>query len=527
MSDRTQIRALRAYHGSTSTRAMTLLPALLLVCVGCGSDDAGKASDPAPTYAFPAGFLWGTATAGFQVDMGCPTMAADSCEDRASDWYQFVSDPALVKDKSLHISGQPVSIGPGMWELYDADFARARDELHNGAIRVSLEWSRLFPDAAADAATTLDELDAHVDTKARDHYHAMFQAARARGLQLLVTLNHYTLPLWLHDGKACNANLDTCKDKGWVDHDRIVPRIALYAGWCAREFGKEVDLWATLNEPFAVVLSGYLLPSADRTNPPAVVFEWETGVAVAFTMMEAHARMYDAIHAADQVDVDNDGKTAMVGLVPNLVAMRPADPNNPDDAVAVEHLAHVYNRVFLEATVLGKLDRNLDGVFEETRDDMKGRMDYIGVNYYTQIRAQKKPIPGASALFPYLDSSPDLAAGVWLDDPAGLGEMVTWAAKSYGLPVIITENGTSRDKTTAWDDYVRPHLIALHDAMADPEVRVLGYFYWSLLDNYEWNHGMAMRFGLYGVDTDDATKPRTLTPLGAAYGEAARRNGFD
>ncbi len=202
---------------------------------------------------------------------------------------------------------------------------------------------------------------------------------------------------------------------------------------------------------------------------------------------------------------------------------------NFDHSVEMDEgeIAHVYNRVFLEATVLGKLDRNLDGVFEETRDDMKGRMDYIGVNYYTQIRAQKKPIPGASALFPYLDSSPDLAAGVWLDDPAGLGEMVTWAAKSYGLPVIITENGTSRDKTTAWDDYVRPHLIALHDAMADPEVRVLGYFYWSLLDNYEWNHGMAMRFGLYGVDTDDATKPRTLTPLGAAYGEAARRNGFD
>lgn len=507
--------------------ALLLLPTI--GAFGCGSDadgDAGK-SEPGPAYAFPKGFLWGTSTAGFQVDMGCPTMAAEQCEDRASDWYQFVADPDLAKDKTLHLSGDPVSVGPGMWELYDADFARAKDELHSGAIRLSLEWSRLFPDAAADAATTVEALDAVVDKAARDHYRAMFKAARDRGLQLLVTLNHYTLPLWLHDGKACNKNLETCKDKGWVDHDRILSRIALYSAWCARTYGDQVDFWATINEPFAVVLSGYLLPSADRTNPPAVVFEWKKGVEVAFTMMEAHAKMYDAVHAEDNTDVDGDGAAAMVGLVPNLVAMRPSNPENPDDLVAAEHLAHVYNRVFLEATVLGKLDRDLDGVFEETRDDMKGRMDYIGVNYYTRIYAQKKPIPGASALFPYLDSSPDLGAGVWLDDPAGMGEMVTWAAKTYGLPVIITENGTSRDKATAWEDYVRPHLIALHEAMQDPEVRVLGYFYWSLLDNYEWNHGMAMRFGLYGVDTDNPAKPRTLTTLGERYGEAARRNGFD
>ncbi len=487
--------------------------------------DSGAKAEKAPAFAFPKGFLWGTATAGFQVDMGCPTLAAEACEDRNSDWYQFVTDAKMVKDKGNHVSGQPVSVGPGMWETYDDDFQRAAEGLHNNAIRLSIEWSRLFPKADAANAKSVADLDAFVDAKARDHYRAMFQAARKRKLTLLVTLNHYTLPLWIHDGKACNANLTTCKARGWVDKDVIVPHLARFAGWCARTYGAEIDLWATLNEPFAVVLSGYLLPSADRTNPPALTFYWEDGVAVAFTMMEAHARMYDAVHQEDKIDVDGDGKAAQVGLVPNLVAMKPSNPDNPKDVVAAEHLAHVYNRVFLEATVYGKLDRNLDGVFEETRDDMKGKMDFIGINYYTRILAQGKPIPGAADKFPYLDSSPDLAAGVWQDYPQGMAEVVTWAATEYKLPIYITENGTSGDKAAAFESYFRPHLQALHGAMQQPGVDVRGYFAWSLLDNYEWNHGMAMRFGLYEVDT--TTKARTLTPAGAAYGETARRGGFD
>lgn len=522
-------RPLAAARPSTWPAALLLAFLVALsACDGGGDGDTADSgsSEPKPAYAFPSTFLWGTATAGFQVDMGCPTKPAAECDDTASDWYQWVTDPALIKDKSTHLSGQPVSVGPGMWETYDADFARASEQLHSKAIRLSVEWSRLFPDAAADAATTLGELDALVNVKARDAYRAMFKAARDRDMQLLVTINHYTLPLWLHDGKACNKNIETCKAKGWADAAHILPRIALFAGWCAKTYGDQVDLWATINEPFAVVLSGYLLPTADRTNPPGLAFQWTMGVDVAFTMMEAHARMYDAIHAADTVDADGDSKPARVGLVPNLVAMKPANPDNPKDVIAAEHLSHVYNRVFLEATILGKLDRNLDGVFEETRDDMKGRMDWIGINYYTRILAKATPIPGADKLYPYLDASPDLGAGVWQDYPEGIAEVVTWAAQTYKLPVIITENGTAMDKAKAWDSYLRPHLIALHGAMQQPGVEVLGYFVWSLLDNYEWNHGMAMRFGLFAVD-DTPAKTRTLTPAGAAYGEAARRGGFD
>jgi len=516
---------------SATTKHIAPLFALLLLAPAACSDDDGAsgstgsdaAADAGPKldHAFPEGFLWGTATAGFQVDMGCPTMPADKCEDRHSDWYQFITDKDLVADKSLHIKGEPPAIGPGMWETYDADFKRAGQELHNNAIRLSIEWSRLFPKADAAAAKTVADLDKFADKDAVAHYRKMFASANAHGLQLLVTLNHYTLPLWVHDGKACNADLAGCKARGWLDPENE-KRIALYAGFCAKTFGDQVDLWATLNEPFAVIMAGYVLPSADRTNPPGVYLKVKEGIDVAQAMIRGHAGMYDAIHANDKADVDKDGKSALVGLVPNLAATSPSKPDSAADKEAVKRFDYVYNRYFLEALVHGKWDGDLDGKVDKVDDTLKGRMDYIGINYYTRIYVTEGEIPGTT--YPMLKFLPDQSKGVWNFDPTGLGEVIELAG-SYGVPIYITENGTFEDKATAFDSFMKPHFEVLHAAI-DKGADVRGYFCWSLLDNYEWNHGMALRFGLYSVDTADKAKPRTLTKMGQRYGEVAKANGF-
>jgi len=504
------------------------LIALAVACAGCGEDpgtadgetDAGAA--PVLDHAFPKGFLWGSATAGFQVDMGCPTMSADKCNDTQSDWYQFVTDKDLVKDTGLFIKGEPVSIGPGMWETYDADFERAGTELHNNAIRLSIEWSRIFPAASAGTATTIDELAKHANKEAVEHYRKMFASAKKHGLKLLITLNHYTLPLWVHDGKACNADLDTCKRRGWLD-PKTQERVGLYAGYCAKTFGDQVDLWATLNEPFAVVLSGYILPSKERSNPPGVYLKVKEAIDVAKAMIVGHARMYDAVHANDKVDADKDGKAAMVGLVPNLAAMSPSREGHKGDMEAVKRFDYVYNRMFLDALVHGKWDPDLDGKVDKVRDDLKARMDYIGINYYTRIYVREGALPGGDE-FPMLKFMPDQGKGVWNFDAKGMGEVVTFAA-TYGKPIIITENGTYEDKNKAFELRTKPHLAALHAAIkAGADVR--GYFVWSLVDNYEWNHGMALRFGVYAVDTKDKAKPRTLTEMGKQYGAVAKANGF-
>lgn len=469
-------------------------------------------------HAFPKGFLWGTATAGFQVDMGCP---ATNCDDPHSDWYQWVTDPELKSDALTHLAGDPPSAGPGFWETWPNYLDAAQTKLHNNALRYSLEWSRLFPMAAAGEAKTVAELKQLADPAAVAKYHAIFAGAKQRGLKLLVTLNHYTLPLWLHDGKACHADLDGCKNRGWLDHDRMLTAIALYSAYCAQEFGGEVDLWGTLNEPFAVVVAGYILPSKDRTNPPGVALRVDEAVKVAFNMMEAHAKMVDAVHEYDTADADGDGVTARVGIVANLAAVAPKNPADPKDVTAAQHADWVYNRAFLEATIHGELDRNLDGKPEEQRADMKGRMDFIGINYYTQLKVSSGPLLGGPA-YPWLDFLPD-TGDLFSSYPQGIYEVVMYA-KSFGLPIIITENGTGDAKDKALDGYLKPHLAQLHRAIADG-AKVEGYFYWTLMDNYEWNHGLnEFKMGMFAVDPKSKTP--VVSPLATGYGRIATDNGF-
>ena len=140
----------------------------------------GGEKDSAEEAVFGEEFLWGASTAGFQVEAGCPTIAAEQCEDRASDWYQWVTDPDLIADPGTYLSGQPLSDGPGHYELYEADLGRAQ-ELGLGGLRVSIEWSRLFPDGAAEAATTAEELASYADPAAVSYYHAYFDAIAAAG----------------------------------------------------------------------------------------------------------------------------------------------------------------------------------------------------------------------------------------------------------------------------------------------------------------------------------------------------------
>ncbi|MBI4700805.1 MAG: glycoside hydrolase family 1 protein, partial [Deltaproteobacteria bacterium] len=249
------------------------VPPLLAAAFAAACGSSGPSEQPAPpvaeTLAFPDGFVFGAAIAGFQADMGCPTLPAADCEDQGSDWYEFVTSPKTVEDPKTYLSGQPPSVGPGHWELYGKDADLVKSDLGTGALRFSLEWSRIFPEATT-GIEGYEALRAVADAKALDHYHAVLAALRERGLQPLVTLNHYTLPTWIHDGVGCHADLDGCQPRGWLDRERTVAEIAKYAGFCAAEFGGDVDRWATLNEPFAIVLPGYIFPTADRSNPPAV-----------------------------------------------------------------------------------------------------------------------------------------------------------------------------------------------------------------------------------------------------------------
>lgn len=484
-------------------------------------EDAGDATPNVERHEFPDDFLFGTAVAGLQVDMGCPTLPAETCEPRNSDWYQYVTSPETVEDPDTHLSGDPVSLQAGFWELYPEDIRRADERLQNNAFRFSIEWSRIFPEPTDDLEG-VDELAEAADDDAVERYHDLLKELRDRGMTPLVTLNHYSLPTWLHDPVACHEDFDNCENRGWVDRERAVREISKYARFVAREFGGQVDRWATLNEPMAVLVPGYLRPSAERSNPPAVKFKSEAARTALTAMIEGHAAMYDAIHDADTVDAEGDGAKARVGLVLNVSPVEPLDPESEQDRQASENVDYLYNRIFLNALVDGEFDGELDGSTEE-REDLEGRMDYIGINYYATLRVEGLSNSVLPDLSPLLTFDPTSFETVW-DRPKGIYEVVTSVHEQYDRPVVIAENGTPVDTDSDDPDaspYLVRHLDWLNRAMVEG-VPVRGYFYWSLLDTYEWNKGMDVRMGLFGFDPQDDDKARRPRPAADTYGAIAR-----
>jgi beta-galactosidase len=431
--------------------------------------------------------------------MGCPTMPAAQCEDQRSDWYAWITTPSLLSDSSTYLAGTPPSGGPGFFELYPHDLDLAASALHSNSLRLSIEWSRIYPDSSG--VPSADGVA---------YYHSIFAAMKARGLTPLVTLNHYTLPSWLHDAVGCHSDLTHCSPRGWLE-PTAVDQAAKYAGYVAGEF-PEVQLWATLNEPFtAIVLAGYLLPSASRTNPPGVTLQWDAAKQVYLALIHAHARMYDAVKAA--------APNAQVGIVYNLQAVSPADPSRPLDVSAATNVSYLMNSMFLNAVARGDLDSNFDGnVTHES--DLAGRMDFLGINYYDRVVAQGL----SESLFP--DQSPYLTFNPFTlqlnSDATGFSEVLE-LARGYSKPIYITETGIGDADDTgagaAWiQSTTQQSLKALQGG-----IDIRGYFYWTLMDNYEWNHGMTMKFGLYGVDSNDTQKIRTPRPNAiAAFAKVAQ-----
>ena len=534
----------------SSSLASLLLP--LLVVWSCrgdddakqyGNNDATSALDaeastpdapndsaaPAPN-ALPASFDMGVAIAGFQTEMGCPTIAAEQCEDRGSDWYQWITTPRIVDNPLLYMSKDPASAGPGFYELYKDDIARAAgngaNQLSAKVFRTSFEWSRLFPSATFGLQGNA-AMRAAADPSALAYYHDLLRTLKSHGMRPSVTVTHYSLPLWIHDGARCNdKGIDECSSAGlggWAhpDRSRIVGEIAKYAQFLGDEFGAEVDEWATENEPFsAVVVAGYLMATKDRSNPPGRSALWMSvpgAKRATMAMIEAHARMYDALKQSDTVDADGDGKAARVGLVYAFSKIEPLT-SNEGDARARDSAEYFFHDLFMNGVAFGNVDEDWSlgpgkGVH---RADLAGRLDWLGVNYYMRFEAQNSVVSTLPFISPLITFN--MTRGFDTEAPTGLYEVLK-GAQRYGVPMVVSETGYVQDeprKAAAWTVQT---LEQVRRAAADG-VDVRGYYAWSLMDNYEWNHGMGMRFGLYAVDP--STKARSLREGGRVFGVMSR-----
>ncbi|MFN8543145.1 MAG: family 1 glycosylhydrolase [Candidatus Binatia bacterium] len=500
--------------------------------------------------AFPAGFGWGTAVAGFQVDMG----GAPASRDPRSDWWSWVHDPGNIA--AGRVSGDLPENGPDEYDLFATDAKLAARRLRNTTLRVSLEWSRLFPTSTAGVDASggitpgvLAQLDALADAGAVAHYRTVLAELRARGLAPFVTLNHFSLPLWAHDPIAArdalagidpNGPLPTgFGPAGWLD-PATVTEFAKYAAWAGWKFGDLVDLWSPLNEPLVVATSGYVnLPGVLSGNFPPGAFTFTGAIAVILNEAAAQAAAYDALRAHDTIDADGDGAAAVVGIVHNMAAFHPKNPALASDVAGAAHAEYLFNRLFLNAVILGDVDVNANGTIDpgEHQPGLAGKADFIGVNYY--LRATATGL-GASVtpVIPVLDFLPTIAyqtphnpAGGacpsvctefgWEIYPTGLREVLATAG-GYGLPVYVTENGIADADDDQRAAYLVQHLAVLERAIADGVADVRGYYHWSLVDNFEWSSGYYPKFGLFAFDA--ATRRRHARRSGRYYARIARGN---
>ncbi len=421
---------------------------------------------------FPDGFLWGAATSAHQVEGG----------NRANDWWRFEQQPGVIRD----------GLGSGdacrHWERFDEDFALAAADGHR-AHRLSLEWSRIEPARG------------RIDAAAVAHYHAVLASLRRHALEPVVTLHHFTNPLWVADAG------------GW-ESPATVERFVEFARFCGREFGGEVDWWCTVNEPEVFAFRGWsegIWPPAVRDNSRAL--------AVIANQLEAHGRAYRALHETDRRDADGDGVAARVGFAKHYVQLEALRPWHPLDRL----VAHFERRVFVEAIERAASDGVIDLAIPGARSvrrtvpELAGAMDFYGLNYYTRWRVRAlAPVPHVATPGAPLN---DLGWEVW---PDGFRRALL-AAGRFGKPVLVTENGVADAH-----DAFRPRAIvafaeAMHAAIAQG-VDVRGYLHWSLLDNFEWSEGWHGRFGLYAVDPRAPGAPRVRRRSAEVLARLARAN---
>ncbi|MEX2150314.1 MAG: family 1 glycosylhydrolase [Steroidobacteraceae bacterium] len=376
--------------------------------------------------------------------------------NRWNDWWAYEQDGRLP-----YKSGEACR----HYELYDQDFELARSLGHN-AHRFSIEWSRIEPERGV------------WDLSALEHYAAVIAALRRRGIEPVVTLHHFTNPAWF-------SQLG-----GWTHRDSPA-LFARYVACVAERLAADVRYWITINEPTVYVRHAY--DTGDW--PPCQPRAWFSGARALLNLCRAHVAAYGILHGR-RSDV-------MAGIAHSAPHVVPCRARHAADRLAAWLRDFALNRLMFR--LLGPRPREV--------------LDFIGLNFYArQVVRWQATAPGALVFGGECrddhHGEPRVFSALgWEIHAASLPPLLRRFA-GYGVPLMITENGIATSDETLRTRYLTEHLRALALALREG-VPVLGYLYWTLMDNFEWTEGYGARFGL--AATDFTTQQRLPRPAAQAF----------
>ena len=414
---------------------------------------------------FPEGFVFGAATAAYQIE-GHSFGGAGSTH-----WDTFAATPGNV------IRAEDGAVACDHYHRFEGDLDLLRDA-DMDAYRFSTSWARVMSDGKT------------VNPEGLDFYDRLTDAILERGLKPFQTLYHWELPSALADRG------------GWMNRDTVL-RFGDYVDAITDKIGSRMASIATINEPWCVsYLSHFLGHHAPGLRD-----------------IRATARSMHHINLAHGLAMSRMRAKGMdtCGIVLNFEYAHPASDSHADINAAATQDA-LYNRWFIEgvtkgtypAEALAGLSPHMPEGWQDDMAEISQPIDFLGVNYYTRNTIAADP----DAAWPHIKSVTgplDKTQMGWEIYPDGLHYFLTRAARDYvgDLPIYVTENGM------AWDDHVengtvydpvRTQFVSDHFAAAKRAIsdgaNVKGFFYWSLLDNFEWAFGYEKRFGMVHVDFD-------------------------
>lgn len=406
------------------------------------------------TMTFPSDFLWGTATASHQVEG----------HNTNNDWWHWEQQADNILEG--HTSGAAAD----WWKNAERDFDTAA-EMGTNAHRLSLEWSRIEPEPSV------------FDDAPLQRYREMLEGLLERGIEPMVTLHHFSNPMWL-------------VEKGDFSSDLVVDYFRRYTSRVVQSLGDLIPKWVTINEPVVYVFNRYL----ENNFPQPREKGWAAAARALRHLLRCHAAAYEVIKSAYP--------DSLVGVAKNMIVFDPRPGGNALDRWWAGQISWLYNDWWMEAMRDGRLRWPLG---RGRIAGLAGSFDFTGVNYYTRFYAR----------FPRLENREWPPNAVVSDGnygevyPAGLFRVLKHARR-YDKPIYVTENGVPDAADRLRPAFLLSHLREIWRGVSFNWL-IMGYYHWSLVDNFEWERGWTQRFGLIALDP--RTQERRLRASGRLYRE--------